>query len=102
MSQSSLRIPIVLTTPVMVGCSRVLKSQSSLRIPIVLTKMCGSCCKTIAFVSILTEDSDRSNNFRFFLSVFNQSVSILTEDSDRSNKPWCAMTTSVFMSLNPH
>ena len=61
-SQSSLRIPIVLTRVVCPKSCASVASQSSLRIPIVLTVKIKTKGEPIwAVVSILTEDSDRSN-----------------------------------------
>ena len=61
LSQSSLRIPIVLTEVYDMEDGTLIESQSSLRIPIVLTSH-RICFTSFAIVvSILTEDSDRSN-----------------------------------------
>ena len=63
-SQSSLRIPIVLTPDQYISTFILCWSQSSLRIPIVLTVIIFAVVDGSLSVSILTEDSDRSNLIR--------------------------------------
>ena len=56
-----------------------------MRIPIVLTNILTAQLKNMKDVSILNEDSDRSNHPSTNKTGERSYVSILNEDSDRSN-----------------
>ncbi len=85
-SQSSLRIPIVLTGFILPQYNLLgFMSQSSLRIPIVLTLCSLIMLRVLYQVSILIEDSVRSNARTINNQIKEVQVSILIEDSVRSN-----------------
>ena len=126
MSQSSLRIPIVLTTKLRCAKLRIVLSQSSLRIPIVLTRLHRRAAVSISlsqsslripivltkYRAIANEEFSGSQSSLRIPIVLTYSkllnpraqgqVSILTEDSDRSNTRKWSWTSSGELRLNPH